>query len=325
MISGMKCLFTAAFISLGMSLFSAEPEGMVLLKGGTFSMGSEEGPSDEQPVHEVEVGAFWMDKTEVTNAQFEAFVKATGYVTVAERPLSAKDLPGLLPEYDGKTISLCFRPPSGPVDLKDVSQWWVPTPGANWRHPDGAESGIGEKAKHPVVHVCWDDAMAYCRWAGKRLPTEAEWEFAARGGGVRQRFVWGNEFNPGGKWMANTWQGKFPGEHTGEDGAKGASVVGTYPANGFGLFDMAGNVWEWCSDLYLPDFYSKSPKGNPQGPTTSFDPDEPGVKKHVTRGGSWMCADSYCRGYRPSARMKTAPDTGLQNTGFRCVKDVEAK
>ncbi len=308
-----------------MSLFSAEPEGMVLLKGGIFSMGSEDGPGDEQPVHEVEVGAFWMDKTEVTNAQFEAFVKATGYVTVAERPLSAKELPGLLPEYEGKTLSLCFRPPTGAVNLKDVSQWWVPTLGANWRHPDGAGSGIGGKAQHPVVHVCWDDAMAYCKWAGKRLPTEAEWEFAARGGRVKQRFVWGNEFNPGGKWMANTWQGKFPSEHTEEDGSKGTSAAGTYPANGFGLSDMAGNVWEWCSDLYLPDFYAKSPKGNPQGPATSFDPDEPGVKKHVTRGGSWMCADSYCRGYRPSARMKTAPDTGLQNTGFRCVKDVEGK
>ncbi len=298
---------------------------MVLLKGGAFFMGSDDGPNDEQPVHEVVVGAFWMDKTEVTNAQFEAFVKATGYVTVAERPLSAKDLPGLLPEYEGKTISLCFRPPKGEVDLKDVSQWWVPTMGANWRHPDGGKSGIEGKAQHPVVHVCWDDAMAYCKWAGKRLPTEAEWEFAARGGGVKQRFVWGNEFNPAGKWMANTWQGKFPGENTGEDGAKDTSAVGTYPANGFGLFDMAGNVWEWCSDLYLPDFYAKSAKENPQGPQTSFDPDEPGVKKRVTRGGSWMCSDSYCRGYRPSARMKTAPDTGLQNTGFRCVKDVEGK
>jgi formylglycine-generating enzyme required for sulfatase activity len=172
------------------------------------------------------------------------------------------------------------------------------------------------------VHVSWDDAAAYCKWAGKRLPTEAEWEFAARGGTEGSRFVWGNEFNPGGKWMANTWQGKFPAENTGEDGYKTTAPVATYQPNAFGLFDIAGNVWEWCADWYLPDYYAKSPKENPPGPDTSYDPDEPGAMKRVTRGGSWMCADSYCRGYRPSARMKTSPDTGLQNTGFRCVKDV---
>ena len=298
------------------------PEGMVFIKGGTFAMGSKDGASDEQPVHDVTVKSFFMDRTEVTNAQFEAFTKATKYVTVAEKLLSAKDIPGLLPEFEGKTLSLCFRAPKGEVDLRDAAQWWVPVIGANWRHPDGAESNLTGRERHPVVHVAWDDAVAYCKWAGKRLPTEAEWEYAARGGLQGARFVWGNEFNPGGKWMANTWQGKFPGENTGEDGYKNTAPVGSYQPNGFGLFDMAGNVWEWCSDWYLPDYYARSPKENPPGPDTSFDPDEPGTMKRVTRGGSWMCADSYCRGYRPGARMKTSTDTGLQNTGFRCVKDV---
>ncbi len=288
-------------------------------------MGSEDGATDEKPLHEVTVKSFFMDKTEVTNAQFAEFAMATKYVTLAERPLTAKDLPGLLPEFEGKSVALCYRPPKGAADLRDAMQWWAPVIGANWRHPDGPETDIIGKEKHPVVHVCWDDAQAYCKWAGKRLPTEAEWEFAARGGLEKARYVWGNEFSPGGKWMANTWQGKFPHENTGEDGFKGLAPVGSFPANGYGLFDMAGNVWEWCSDWYLPDYYAKSPKENPPGPTTSFDPDEPGVMKHSTRGGSWMCSDSYCRGYRPSARMKTSPDTGLSNTGFRCVKDVETK
>ncbi len=298
---------------------------MTWIKGGTFTMGSEDGATDEKPLHEVTVKSFFMDKTEVTNEQFSEFVKATKYVTVAERPLTAKDLPGLLPEFEGKSVSLCYRPPKGAVDLRDAMQWWAPVIGANWRHPDGPETDIVGKEKHPVVHVCWDDAQAYCKWAGKRLPTEAEWEFAARGGLEKARYVWGNEFSPNGKWMANTWQGKFPNENTGEDGFKGLAPVGSFPANGYGLFDMAGNVWEWCADWYLPDYYAKSPKENPPGPTTSFDPDEPGVMKRSTRGGSWMCSDSYCLGYRPSARMKTSPDTGLANTGFRCVKDVETK
>ena len=288
-------------------------------------MGSEDGATDEKPLHEVTVKSFFMDKTEVTNEQFAEFVKATNYVTLAERPLTAKELPGLLPEFEGKTVSLCYRPPKGAVNLRDALQWWAPVIGANWRHPDGPETDIIGKEKHPVVHVCWDDAQAYCKWAGKRLPTEAAWEFAARGGLEKASYIRGNEFSPNGKWMTNTWQGKFPHENTGEDGFKGLAPAGSFQANGYGLFDMAGNVWEWCSDWYLPDYYAKSPKDNPPGPTTSFDPDEPGVMKHTTRGGSWMCSDSYCRGYRPSARMKTSPDTGLANTGFRCVKDVETK
>lgn len=286
-------------------------------------MGSDKGPPDEAPVHEVTVKPFFMDKTEVTNEQWAAFVKATGYVSLAERPLSEKDIPGLLPEFVGKTISLCLRPPAGEVNLHEFPSWWAPVFGANWRHPNGEGSDIAGKEKHPAVHISWVDAQAYCKWAGKRLPTEAEWEFAARGGLKDQAFVWGEEFSPGGKMMANTWQGKFPHENNGQDGFKETSPAGSFAANGYGLYDMAGNVWEWTGDWYHPDYYKKSPKENPQGPDISYDPDEPGTMKRVTRGGSWMCADSYCRGYRPSARMKTSPDTGLQNTGFRCVKDAE--
>jgi formylglycine-generating enzyme len=300
----------------------AAPEGMVYIPGGTFAMGSSSGASDELPIHEITVKPFFMDKTEVTNEQWEAFVKATGYVSLAERPLSEKEIPGLLPEFVGKTVSLCLRPPTGEVNLRDFPSWWAPVFGANWRHPNGPESDIRGKEKHPVVHIAWLDAIEYCKWAGKRLPTEAEWEFAARGGLKDQQYVWGGEFSPGGKLMANTWQGKFPKENTSADGFHESSPAATYPANGYGLHDMAGNVWEWTADWYHPDYYKQSPKENPPGPTTSYDPDEPGTMKRVTRGGSWMCADNYCRGYRPSARMKTSPDTGLQNTGFRCVKDV---
>jgi formylglycine-generating enzyme len=306
---------------------------MVWIPAGRFTMGGigENIPSDELPLHDVKLDGFWIDKNEVTNEQFAKFAKATGYVTVAERPLSAKTTPGLLPEFEGKSASLCFRAPAPDEKVDNFYQWWEPVIGANWRHPSGEKSDLKGKEKHPVVHVCYEDAIAYCKWAGKRLPTEAEWEYAARGGLIARPFIWGNEFQPGGKWMANTWQGKFPQERRVEDGFDGTAPVGTFPANGYGLYDMAGNVWELTDDWYRPDTYAtiahgagKEPRHNPKGPADSYDPDEPGAWKKVTRGGSWMCADNYCRGYRPSARMKTAVDTGLQNTGFRCVKDGPA-
>jgi formylglycine-generating enzyme len=316
-----------ALLSLPVCAFaqspSQAPEGMAYIPGGTYKMGSADGAHDEQPVHEVTVKPFFMDKTEVTNEQWSAFAKATGYVSLAERPLSEKDIPGLLPEFVGKTVSLCLRPPAGQVDLSQFPTWWAPVIGANWRHPNGEGTTVEGKEKHPVVHISWIDAQAYCKWAGKRLPTEAEWEFAARGGLKEQPFVWGEKFAPEGKQMANTWQGKFPQENSGEDGFKETSPVGAFAANGYGLYDMAGNVWEWTGDWYHPEYYKTSPRESPRGPDNSYDPDEPGTMKRVTRGGSWMCADSYCRGYRPSARMKTSPDTGLQNTGFRCVQDVK--
>jgi formylglycine-generating enzyme required for sulfatase activity len=308
---------------------------MVWIPAGSFTMGGvgADVPWDEQPLHDVRLDGFFMDKYEVTNAQFLKFAEATGYITVAERPLSAKTTPGLLPEFEGKSASLCLRKPEPGEKLTgNAYQWWEPRIGANWRHPEGEGSNLKGRENHPVVHVCYEDALAYCQWAGKRLPTEAEWEYAARGGLVAKPFIWGNDMLPGGKWMANIWQGEFPAEHRVEDGFATTAPVGSFPANGYGLHDMAGNVWELVSDWYRPDYYTalaKNPdrnaRKNPPGPADSYDPDEPGTQKKVTRGGSWMCSDNYCRGYRPSARMKTAPDTGLQNTGFRCVKAAPKK
>ena len=293
---------------------------MVFISAGKFTMGSNDGQTDERPLHDVRVDAFWMDKTEVTNEQFARFVEATKYVTVAERPIDPKQFPGVPPDQL-KPGAITFTPPPRVTNLDDHMQWWSYTPGANWRHPEGPQSDLKGREKHPVVQVCWDDAIAYAKWAGKRLPTEAEWEYAARGGVDLNPYVWGREKVPAGKWMANIWQGVFPNENAAEDGFKGTAPVASFPPNGYGLYDVAGNVWEWCADWYLPDYYAKSPRKNPTGPETSFDPNEPGVMKRVTRGGSFMCSDMYCKGYRPSARMKTSPDTALAHTGFRCVKN----
>ncbi len=296
---------------------------MVWIPAGTFWMGSDSGQNDEKPVHKVTLDGYWMDKTEVTNEQFDKFVKATGYVTLAERKPSAEDFPGVDPAVlvPGSVV---FSAPDHSVPLDNHMEWWRYVAGASWRKPEGPESDLKGREKHPVVHICFEDALAYCKWAGKRLPTEAEWEYASRGGMDQQDYMWGKEQTPDGKWQANIWQGDFPVRNSLTDGFAATSPARSFPANGYGLYDMAGNVWEWCSDWYLPDYYAKSPSHNPKGPNTSYDPNEPGVMKKVTRGGSYLCNESYCIGYRPSARMKTTPDTGLSHTGFRCVKDAPA-
>ncbi len=293
--------------------------GMVWITPGKFWMGSDEGQEDERPAHSVALDGFWMDRTEVTNEEFSRFTRATGYVTVAERTPTAKDYPDV-PPHRLVAGSVVFSPPPDVTSFENPYLWWEYRPGANWRHPEGPGSDLKGRDKHPVVHICWEDARAYAQWAGKRLPTEAEWEYAARGGLDREPFCWGSELAPENQWRANIWQGRFPNENTLGDGFRATSPVASYPPNGYGLYDMSGNVWEWCQDWYLPDYYCSSPARNPRGPDTSFDPNEPGVAKRVQRGGSFLCSEIYCVGYRPSARMKAPPDTGLSHSGFRCVR-----
>ncbi|HEY1021362.1 MAG TPA: formylglycine-generating enzyme family protein [Flavisolibacter sp.] len=312
-------------------------EGMKWIPGGNFLLGAtdNEGRPDEYPQHPVEVDGFWMDETEVTNAQFKKFVDATGYVTTAERDVDWEELKKQLPPGTPKpadsllvAASLVFISPAGPVSMDDASQWWRWKKGANWRQPQGPGSSIKGKEAFPVVHVSWEDAQAYCKWAGKRLPTEAEWEVAARGGKEDVTYPWGTEKVEASKPKANTWQGVFPVQNTAWDGYTGAAPVKTFAPNSYGLYDMAGNVWEWCSDWYRADWYQQvnnSVQKNPAGPTESYDPMEPTVPKRVVRGGSFLCHDAYCKGYRVTARMKTSPDTGLEHTGFRCVKDAPKK
>ncbi|MFZ0298843.1 MAG: formylglycine-generating enzyme family protein [Candidatus Sulfotelmatobacter sp.] len=297
--------------------------GMVWIPGGRFWMGTNH-IEDAQPVHKVEVKGFWMDRTDVTNEEFVRFVQATGYVTIAERPLDPKEFPSLA-QNELSPGSVVFTPPAGPVPLDHPLAWWRFVRGANWRHPEGPESDLRGKENYPVVHIAWLDAVAYAKWAGKRLPTEAEWEFAARGGRDRQDYPWGNELNPNGKWMANTFQGNFPYKNTAEDGYAGIAPVASFPANDYGLYDMSGNVWQWVSDWYRPDYYAQVPSAdltiNPQGPSDSFDPQEPGVAKRVQKGGSFLCTDQYCSRYMPGARGKGDPETGTNHLGFRCVRD----
>ena len=267
-----------------------------------------------------------MDKTDVTNQQFADFVRATGYVTVAERQPRPEDFPGAPPE-NLVAGAVVFSPPHHEVSLDNQYQWWSYVRGANWRHPSGPKSDIRGREKFPVVDVAYQDAEAYAKWAGKRLPTEAEWEFAARGGLSGKRFVWGDEFRPEGKWMANTFQGHFPQEDTGADGHIGVTAVAGYPTNGYGLFDMAGNVWQWVSDWYRPDYYQQLASiggvaRNPQGPTSPYDPSEPTERKRVMRGGSFLCTDQYCSRYVVGTRGKGEVTTGTNHLGFRCVKDV---
>lgn len=314
----------------GIQAQPASTDGMVWIEGGEFAMGAgdDEGREDEYPQHTVRVSGFWMDKTEVTNAQFKKFIDATGYVTTAEKKPDweelKKQLPPGTPKPDESVLvpaSLVFMPTSHPVELNDVGQWWKWQEGANWRQPRGPGSTIHGKDDYPVVHISWYDAIAYCKWAGKRLPTEAEWEWAARGSS-KGKYTWGDEAIESGKPRANTWQGSFPDKNTAWDAFAGLAPVKSFAPNARGLYDLAGNVWEWCSDWYRADYYAaiKNEKvQDPAGPASSLDPMEPTVPKRVVRGGSFMCHASYCKGYRVSARMKTSPDTGLEHTGFRCV------
>jgi formylglycine-generating enzyme required for sulfatase activity len=275
------------------------------------------------------VDGFFMDATDVTNHQFEKFVKATHYVTVAERKPRAEDFPGAPPE-NLVAGSVVFSPPDHPVPLDNHFQWWTYVHGANWRHPLGPKSDIKGNETYPVVHIAYEDALAYATWAGKRLPTEAEWEFAARGGLAGKPFVWGDEFRPNGKWMANTYQGQFPLKDNGEDGHVGITAVAQFPPNGYGLYDMAGNVWQWTNDWYRPDYYehlaaSSSIAWNPQGSDSPYDPSEPREKKKVQRGGSFLCTDQYCSRYIVGTRGKGEVSTGTNHLGFRCVKDLATK
>ncbi|MEX0703717.1 MAG: formylglycine-generating enzyme family protein [Planctomycetales bacterium] len=312
---------------------SDTPAGMVWVPGGTFRMGGEDPHpgkrADELPVHDVALDGFWMDATEVTNAQFAAFVAATGYATAAERTPRREDFAGqtdiaAIPDEMLVPGSICFNPNFDRETLRQgfpgwEYQVWRQVEGANWREPEGPGSSIANRMDHPVVHVAWDDAVAYCRWAGKDLPTEAEWEYAARGGRVGATYPWGNELRPDGQWRNNIWQGKFPFENQARDGFAATAPVQSFPPNDYGLFDMSGNVWEWCADWYRPDYYENSKRRNPAGPDKSFDPDEPRIPKRVQRGGSFMCSDDYCIGYRAAARMKGDPSSGAFHTGFRCV------
>jgi len=314
------------------------PEGMVWIPGGEFSMGSDHRSeslcglpgitNDAVPIHRVYVDPFWMDATEVTNAQYKAFVEATGYVTVAEIKPTAEEFPNAPPEnlVAGSTV---FRPTNGPVELDNYLQWWSYLHSADWRHPTGPESSIEGKDDHPVVQVAYEDAEAYAKWAGKRLPTEAEWEFAARGGRAGELYAWGNQIQIDGKYQANIYQGRFPvakGD-SGLDGFVGIAPTKQYAPNPFGLYDIGGNVWEWVSDWYRPDYYARlnstgKVTRNPQGPDESFDPVEPDQKKRVHRGGSFLCSDLYCTRYMVGTRGKGEVRTASNHCGFRCVKDV---
>ena len=312
---------------------SAWENDMVAIPGGTFWMGAGEDSlalPREFPAHPVTLSPFLMDAHEVTNRQFAAFVEATGYVTVAERPLDWAELKTQLPpgtprpsDADLAPGSLVFSPPDHPVGLEDASQWWSWVHGADWRHPFGPESELGGMEDHPVVHVCHADAVAYAEWCGKRLPTEAEWEWAARGGAEGQSYPWGRVPLGEGTARCNIWSGRFPVENTLRDGHYGTAPVGQYPPNGYGLFDMAGNVWEVCSDWFDPDHYARCdaerPTLNPSGPETWSDPMDPLEPKRVMRGGSFLCNASYCSSYRVTARMAHGQSTGMSHVGFRCV------
>jgi formylglycine-generating enzyme len=329
----------AATIANGAPAPGPAPPGMVWIPGGEFSMGSHvESESlcaipgvtrDALPVHRVRVDAFWMDATEVTNEDFARFVNATGYVTIAERTPTAAEFPGAPPEnlVAGSTV---FTPTAKPVALNNHFQWWRYQKDASWRQPEGPGSTVRGRERYPVVQIAYDDAVVYAKWAGKRLPTEAEWEFAARGGLTGKLYAWGDELRPGGKALANTYQGQFPVKDSGGDGFVGIAPVGSFAPNGYGLHDVAGNVWEWVSDWYRPDYYAQLAAAggvaqNPRGPESSFDPAEPGSKMRVHRGGSFLCTDQYCTRYMVGTRSKGEVSTASNHLGLRLVKDAGAR
>lgn len=313
------------------------PEGMVFIPDGVFSMGGRDknfARQDEFPVHKVRVAGFYMDEHEVTNREFKKFVDVTGYITMAERPIDWEEMKKTLPSdtkppkpEDLAPGSMEFNPPNHPVPLNNAFIWWKWTKGLSWKTPDGLGSSVEGKDDYPVVHISWFDAKAYADWAGKSLPTEAQWEYAARGGHDDYVFSWGNEGVDVGKVKANSWQGNFPNYNSVRDGFYGLAPVKQFAPNAWGLYDMSGNVWEWCNDWYHSDYYSSFENieiaHNPQGPTISYDPMEPDAQKKTIRGGSFLCNDSYCSGYRAAARMKSTPDSAAPHIGFRCVINIE--
>jgi formylglycine-generating enzyme required for sulfatase activity len=310
--------------SPGLGAVAPRVEDMAFIPAGTFTMGSDRHYPEEAPAHRVSVGAFWIDRYAVTNADFLRFVEATGHVTSAERHVDPADYPGAKPELLVPS-SVVFTKPPHRVDLRNRYNWWSYVPGADWRHPQGPGSSIEDRRDHPVVHVAFADAEAYARWAGKELPTEAEWEHAARGGLDGAEFAWGDEFMPGGRPRANTWQGEFPWQNLVEDGYEGTAPVGSFPANGYGLYDVAGNVWEWTTDWYQDHGLIRKacctiddPRGGARD--ASHDPrDGARIPRKVMKGGSFLCAPNYCRRYRPAARMAQPVDTATCHLGFRCI------
>ncbi|WP_426581673.1 formylglycine-generating enzyme family protein [Mucilaginibacter sp. R-33] len=328
--------FKPTIVNLNRTSANKADRDMAWIPGGIFSMGGVnprgmtdggmEAMDDARPVHRVFVDGFYMDKTEVTNNQFAKFVKATGYITVAEQKPTEAEFPGV-PAEKLVAGSVVFTPPHQKVRLDDISQWWSYQNGADWKHPLGPGSDLIGKENYPVVQVAWEDAAAYAKWAGKRLPTEAEWEFAARGGKAGELYPWGNQLKQDGRWMANTFQGSFPNHDNAEDGETGLGPIKKYPANAYGLYDMAGNAWEWCADWYRNDYYNSFNPNmvarNPKGPSDSSDPQEPGQKKKVQRGGSFLCTDQYCTRYMVGSRGKGEYRSATNHVGFRCVKDVK--
>lgn len=309
------------------------PKGMVFIKGGMFIMGAiaQSNTMDAQPPHNVRISPFYMDETEVTNAQFSQFIDQTKYITVAERAIKWEELKVMLPadtpkpsDEDLQPGSLVFAPPQKKVPLDNMSRWWKWIKGASWKHPEGPKSSLTGRENYPVVHIAYEDAIAYTKWAGKRLPTEAEWEFAARGGVEGTEFAWGTQLNPEGKYLANYFQGDFPYNNTHEDGFIGLAPSKSYPANAYGLYDMIGNVWELCDDWYAVEDYKNSCHGaleeNPKGPGKTADINDPYAIKHVSKGGSFLCSEQYCSNFKPSGRQGSMHDSGMSHTGFRCVK-----